>query len=73
MASIYVTFGAFECGLIARVIIVKLIVLHCSYTVLISAARDKVQSGMLINSAANRLIGEVVQSRKRPLLGPSPG
>ena len=24
-------------------------------------------------SAANRLIGEVVQSRKRPLLGPSPG
>ena len=42
MASIYVTFGAFECGLIARVIIVKLIVLHCSYTVLISAARDKV-------------------------------
>ena len=22
---------------------------------------------------ANRLIGEVVQSRKRPLLGPSPG
>ena len=26
-----------------------------------------------INSAANRLIGEVVQSRRRPLLGPSPG
>ena len=25
------------------------------------------------NSAANRLIGEVVQSRRRPLLGPSPG
>ena len=24
-------------------------------------------------SAANRLIGEVVQSRRRPLLGPSPG
>ena len=23
--------------------------------------------------AANRLIGEVVQSRRRPLLGPSPG
>ena len=26
-----------------------------------------------ITSAANRLIGEVVQSRRRPLLGPSPG
>ena len=24
-------------------------------------------------SAANRLIGKVVQSRRRPLLGPSPG
>ena len=24
-------------------------------------------------SASNRLIGEVVQSRRRPLLGPSPG
>ena len=29
-------------------------------------------SGLII-SAANRLIGEVVQSRRRPLLGPSPG
>ena len=27
----------------------------------------------LTSSAANRLIGEVVQSRRRPLLGPSPG
>ena len=27
----------------------------------------------LLGSAANRLIGEVVQSRRRPLLGPSPG
>ena len=26
-----------------------------------------------LDSAANRLIGEVVQSRRRPLLGPSPG
>ena len=25
------------------------------------------------NSATNRSIGEVVQSRRRPLLGPSPG
>ena len=29
--------------------------------------------GSVTNSAANRLIGEVVQSRRRPLLGPSPG
>ena len=28
---------------------------------------------MVFASAANRLIGEVVQSRRRPLLGPSPG
>ena len=28
---------------------------------------------LIRNSAANRLIGEVVQSRRRPLLGPSPG
>ena len=27
----------------------------------------------IITSAANRLIGEVEQSRRRPLLGPSPG
>ena len=27
----------------------------------------------VISSAANRLIGEVVQSQRRPLLGPSPG
>ena len=27
----------------------------------------------IISSAANRLFGEVVQSRRRPLLGPSPG
>ena len=27
----------------------------------------------IVFSAANPLIGEVVQSRRRPLLGPSPG
>ena len=27
----------------------------------------------LLSSAANRLMGEVVQSQRRPLLGPSPG
>ena len=31
------------------------------------------QQGGMQGSAANRLIGEVVQSRRRPLLGPSPG
>ena len=31
------------------------------------------RAASLTNSAANRLIGEVVQSRRRPLLGPSPG
>ena len=30
-------------------------------------------AGKKESSAANRLIGEVVQSRRRPLLGPSPG
>ena len=29
--------------------------------------------GHIVGSAANRLIGEVEQSRRRPLLGPSPG
>ena len=38
----------------------------------------KVRSSLLhlpspMTSAANQLIGEVVQSRRRPLLGPSPG
>ena len=28
---------------------------------------------VIFSSAANRLIGKVVQSRRRPLLGPSPG
>ena len=41
------------------------------------ATRTKVlqflDEGRLEVSAANRLIGEVVQSRRRPLLGPSPG
>ena len=31
------------------------------------------EGGEDLRSAANRLIGEVVQSRRRPLLGPSPG
>ena len=45
---------------------------------LVSAGAMKVLSPLYIRrgkltSAANRLIGEVVQSRRRPLLGPSPG
>ena len=31
------------------------------------------QSEVSVVSSANRLIGEVVQSRRSPLLGPSPG
>ena len=37
----------------------------------IFSARGGVQ--YISSSAANRLIGEIVQSRRRPLLGPSPG
>ena len=34
---------------------------------------EREQRTAVSSSAANRLIGEVVQSRRRPLLGPSPG
>ena len=34
---------------------------------------QQLQNSNIQDSAANRLIGEVVQSRRRPLLGPSPG
>ena len=37
------------------------------------AAAPSPAAAPLKTSAANRLIGEVVQSRRRPLLGPSPG
>ena len=33
----------------------------------------KLKSNCVLTSAADRLIGEVLQSRRRPLLGPSPG
>ena len=36
-------------------------------------ARGQKEMRSLQVSAANRLIGEVVQSQRRPLLGPSPG
>ena len=40
----------------------------------ILAERETIARDMqVLSSAANRLIGEVVQSRRRPLLGPSPG
>ena len=39
--------------------------------ILVRQARERLNR--LIGSAANRLIGEVVQSRRMPLLGPSPG
>ena len=39
--------------------------------------RERMWSGIIklnaVTSAANRLISEVVQSLRRPLLGPSPG
>ena len=38
-----------------------------------STERAELYYDCIIISAANRLIGEVVQSRRRPLLGPSPG
>ena len=34
---------------------------------------EAMEVSCVVTSAANRLIGEVVQSRRRPLLGPSPG
>ena len=36
-------------------------------------AGDQAAAEPIATSAANRLIGKVVQSRRRPLLGPSPG
>ena len=40
----------------------------------ILAERETIARDMqVLSSAANRLIGEVVQSRRRHLLGPSPG
>ena len=36
-------------------------------------AHVHVHCACVLSSAANRLISEVVQSRRRPLLGPSPG
>ena len=35
-------------------------------------SNENIVPAALVISAANRLIGEVVQSRRRPLLGPSP-
>ena len=37
------------------------------------APRPQLAPGYNNTSAVNRSIGEVVQSRRRPLLGPSPG
>ena len=41
--------------------------------ILCSMSDSEKEVQRVIDSAANRLIGEVVQSRRRPLLGPSPG
>ena len=38
-----------------------------------SSQQSSMGTNKINTSAANRLIGEVVQSRRRPLLGPNPG
>ena len=43
----------------------------CTNTAVRSVQQSRKKA--IVISAANRLIGEVVQSRRRPLLGPSPG
>ena len=50
-----------------------LILVFCYYFISCGVERIYQVLVMIISSAANRLIGEVVQSRRRPLLGPSPG
>ena len=45
--------------------------LHASVT--LHLERQVTGKSSVPTSAANRLIGEVVQSQRRPLLGPSPG
>ena len=45
-------------------------IVHCTVH---SADTYEIQTTDCAASAANRSIGEVVQSRRRPLLGPSPG
>ena len=50
--------------------------LHCTFQsedMQDSAWAGLARLGMVFTSGANRLIGEVVQTRRRPLLGPSPG
>ena len=46
---------------------------HCSSHHHLHGYSQSLSQVIILNSAANRLIGEVVQSRRRPLLGPSPG
>ena len=49
-------------------------VLHVAQHLLVLLGPEPAQDvAAVLLSAANRLIGEVVQSRRRPLLGPSPG
>ena len=51
---------------------VKKAAYRCSLIQLDSSQPDE-ELDAILGSAANRLIGEVVQSRRRRLLGPSPG
>ena len=43
-----------------------------SKKILVELPDEEERLSIIRSSAANRLIGEVVQSRRRPLLGPSP-
>ena len=45
---------------------------HLGHVAELEVVEVLLQSAGVRISAANRLIGEVVQSRRRPLLGPSP-
>ena len=61
--------GAVEVALVERLAGVTLHILPCTA----QSGDGTSETQQLISSAANRLIGEVIQSRRRPLLGPSPG
>ena len=61
--------GAVEVALVERLAGVPLHILACTA----QSGDGTSETQQLISSAANRLIGDVIQSRRRPLLGPSPG
>ena len=52
---------------------VDLSLIDCGQQMVSCSTHSAGGRGIILASAANRLIGEVVQSRRSPLLGPSPG